>query len=123
MKMRLWLFLAIVTVTYTLSSLLFAGVYYALRNEFQDAFGSFADCFFYAGGRMVGLDGRFDAVGAAASFVSLVQAFIALIGASMLTGLLYGRFSLSSSDTIMFSDVMVITQHDGECVWLLWLLL
>jgi hypothetical protein len=36
--------------------------------------------------RMVGLDGRFDAFGPGASVISLLQAFLALIGASMLTG-------------------------------------
>lgn len=114
MKMRLWTFLTLVTISYALLSACFAGVYFGLSSEFNPEFPSFADCYFYSGGRMVGLDGRFDAFGSAASFVSLLQAFIALVGASMLTGLLYGRFALPSSDAIMFSDNMVITQHDGK---------
>jgi hypothetical protein len=70
----------LITAAYILSSLAFAGVYWGLRAQFDPPLDTFADTFIYSGGRMVGLDGQFNATGAGASIVSLVQAFFALIG-------------------------------------------
>lgn len=132
MRLPLWLFVLVVLLTYSVLALLFSGLYWAVRDGFEPALTTFADVFFCAGGRMVGLgkrrvsslsphspptpplsDGRFDAVSSTASLVALLQAFLALVCGAILTGLIYGRFA-SSSDSIWFSKHAVVTQHEGR---------
>ncbi len=88
MKMSSLAFLAVTLLYYSIGALFFSALYWAARSEMDPLFSSFLDAFIYSGGRMVGLDGRFDAVGAGASTIALIQAFLAMLSGAVLTGLL-----------------------------------
>ncbi len=114
MHMRSLAFFAVTLAYYLTGALVFSGLYWALRDEMADpSFASYVDAFFYSGGRMVGLDGRFDAVGPGASTVALIQAFLAMLSGAVLTGLLYARFA-SPKSHFQFSNKMVLTTHEGR---------
>jgi inward rectifier potassium channel len=114
MHMRSISFFAVTLGYYLTGSFIFSGLYWAVRDEMADpSFPSYIDAFFYSGGRMVGLDGRFDAVGPRASTVALIQAFLAMLSGAVLTGLLYARFA-SPKSHFHFSDKIVLTSHQGR---------
>ena len=106
-------FLALTILYYGVGALLFSGLYWAVRDTMDPPIHSYRDAFFYSAERMVGLDGRFDPLGALASSTALVQAFVAMLSGAVLTGLLYARFSMPKS-TILFSKSLVISKEPNN---------
>lgn len=113
MHVSWWTFFLITILFYAFNALAFSGLYWVTRDQFDPNITLYVDTLFYSGGRMVGLDGRFDPVGLGGSSVALCQAFLALLFGAMLTGLLYARFS-SPSSSLTFSKYCCISKHRGR---------
>jgi inward rectifier potassium channel len=119
LTMRLWKFIALIFLFYTILNLIFASIYYFIGVDHltgmhaPDFFGQFAECFFFSAQTLTTVGyGRVAPLGLATNIVSSLQALLGLLAFALVTGLLYARFSLPKA-FIKFSKNAVIAPYQG----------
>ena len=107
-------FLTLVCLLYILSNSLFASVYLLGGNCIEKARpGSFGDAFFFSIQTMATIGyGAMYPKTVYANVVVTIEVFLGLVGAAMVTGLAFARFSLPTA-RVLFSKVAVITPFNG----------
>jgi inward rectifier potassium channel len=106
---------ALLVVLYLLVNAGFAWGYLALGDAIENARpGSFQDAFFFSVQTMATIGyGHMLPKSTAANLVSVVQVMIGLAGTALSTGLVFAKFARPTA-RVLFSDVAVVTEFDGQ---------
>jgi inward rectifier potassium channel len=107
-------FFGLICFLYIASNTLFAFAYLIEPNSIHNARpGSFLDAFFFSVQTMatIGYGAMYPNTSYANAIVA-VEALVGLLGVAMVTGLAFARFSTPTAK-VMFSNVAVITPHNG----------
>lgn len=107
-------FIATIIAYYFLINLFFATCYYLISDQIQNARpNSFLDMFFFSVQTLATIGyGRMSPVGIMANILVTFEAFFGFGFVAVTTGLIFARFSRPTAN-LLFSDVAVITSHDG----------
>lgn len=118
-----WLpFLCVVFLFYTVINCVFAGIYVLigvdhLKGVSQEAEGllsGFSQAFFFSSQTLTTVGyGHITPLGLTANIVAAVESFAGILSFAMMTGLLYGRFSLPKA-YLRFSEHMLVSPHKGK---------
>ncbi len=116
-----WLkFVLLIIAWFTFINLIFAVVYMLLGAEnlqgvdMRGLDNQFLDSFFFSTQTFTTVGyGRISPVGMAANIVSSLEALVGLMSFALITGLLYGRFSMPES-RLLFSDRAVVAPYKDK---------
>ena len=114
-----WKFFLLVLLGYIIVNVLFAWIYYTIGiDQLSVASGTdldnFINAFFFSTQTLTTLGyGTISPIGQGAGFVASFEALIGLLSFSLMTGLLYGRFSRPKA-AIRFSEQMVLRPFNDK---------
>ena len=113
MHLRWWLILLLSASFYLLSNVFFAGVYYLLGNDVDNAH-NFADMFFFSVQTMATIGyGHMAPTTVTSNIIVAIEALWGLSFFAFITGLVFAKFSRPTAH-VLFSDVAVISPFDGQ---------
>jgi inward rectifier potassium channel len=108
-------FLLAISVLYWAVNLLFALLYWVDPNGIENARpGSFADAFFFSVQTLATVGyGRFNPDSLYANVPSSLEIFVSMLGLSIMTGLLFARFSVPRA-RVLFSNSAAVNTYDKQ---------
>lgn len=120
-KMKPWKFLLAVFSFYATINVIFALIYVLLGVEYlkgvsveaDNLLGGFAQAFFFSSQTLTTVGyGHISPLGLATNIVAALESFVGILSFAMVTGLLYGRFSLPKA-YLKFSENILVSPHKG----------
>jgi inward rectifier potassium channel len=108
-------FLIAISILYWMVNIFFGLLYWLDPNGIENARpGSFADAFFFSVQTLATVGyGRFNPDSLYANILSSVEIFVGLLGLSMMTGLLFARFSVPRA-RVLFSDLVTVSTYEKQ---------
>lgn len=107
-----WVIAVIVFGLYIVSNIMFAGMYY-LHGGIRNAH-TFMDMFFFSVQTIATIGyGQMSPEGLASNLIVAVESLWGLAYFALVTGLVFAKFSRPTAQ-VLFSDVAVISNHDGK---------
>lgn len=121
-KMPTWKFLLSVFLFYAIANMIFAALYImigvhnlqGIDAKETDALNGFAQAFFFSSQTLTTVGyGHISPVGLQANIIASLESFAGILSFAMVTGLLYGRFTLPKA-YLRFSDNILVAPHKGQ---------
>lgn len=111
-------FIGLAFIYYLIVNCFFAGLYLMVGLDqlqgVSSAYNDFLNAFFLSIHTFSSVGfGTIAPTGLWANFITTIEAFVGFISIAMITGLLYGRFSMPKSK-IRFSKNIILTKHNGH---------
>ncbi|MFZ4761518.1 MAG: ion channel [Alphaproteobacteria bacterium] len=106
--------LILILLAYVLVNLFFAGCYFSLSDEIENARpDSFRDAFFFSVQTLATIGyGKMSPIGLIANLLVTIEAFMGFCFYAMVTGLVFAKFSKPTA-RVKFSNIGVISIYDG----------
>ncbi|HEY9178148.1 MAG TPA: ion channel [Flavipsychrobacter sp.] len=120
-RMKTWKFLLSVLMFYAITNMFFALLYIAvgvenlqgISGDSQDLLNGFQQAFFFSSQTLTTVGyGHISPIGLSANIVAAIESFVGILSFAMVTGLLYGRFTLPKA-YLKFSDNIIVAPHKG----------
>jgi inward rectifier potassium channel len=120
-EMPFWKFSLFFIVLYLLTNLAFATAYYLVGPEQLNGIENFQNpfiaCFYFSTQTFTTVGfGAIAPLGNGASIIAAFEAFVGLIGFSVLTGLIYGRFSKPQAKIGFTHNIIHTNYEDGKAL-------
>lgn len=121
-KMPAWKFLISVFFFYGIANTLFASLYImigvqklqGIDAQEADVLNGFAQAFFFSSQTLTTVGyGHISPVGLQANIIASLESFVGILSFAMVTGLLYGRFTLPKA-YLRFSENIIVAPHKGQ---------
>jgi inward rectifier potassium channel len=107
-------FFGLIALAYGAFNAFFAALYLAQDRAIANTDGTFANAFFFSVQTMATIGyGEMRPATLYANVVVSVEVLLGLVGFALATGVIFARFSRPTA-RILFSDVAVVTRHDGH---------
>lgn len=120
-RMKSWKFLVSVLLFYAVTNVFFAFLYLmvgvenlqGIVGDNNDLLNGFQQAFFFSSQTLTTVGyGHISPVGLSANIVAAIESFVGILSFAMVTGLLYGRFTLPKA-YLKFSENIIVAPHKG----------
>ncbi|MBW7913874.1 MAG: Inward rectifier potassium channel Irk [Taibaiella sp.] len=120
-RMKSWKFLLSVLLFYAVTNVFFAFLYIivgvenlqGIVGDNNDLSNGFQQAFFFSSQTLTTVGyGHISPVGLSANIVAAIESFVGILSFAMVTGLLYGRFTLPKA-YLKFSENIIVAPHKG----------
>lgn len=121
-RLPTWKFLISVFLFYGIANIIFATLYISIGIEHlqgvdadeSDLLNGFQQAFFFSSQTLTTVGyGHISPVGLSANIIAAIESFVGILSFAMVTGLLYGRFTLPKA-YLKFSDNIIVAPHKGQ---------